>query len=158
MCRYIHFERREPRWFIFRGESTSSLSAMRCKIFTKKFAAAKFFVTPERLPPTESATKFHRHRVHYQVMVWMGIEDDLDPLDWGWGLKESRQSVRGGELMRRKALDSTRLSKAVWVELPQIWEQYSIHGRIRPLYRASSWEGEKSGQDAIGYQTSWKLI
>ena len=50
---------------IFGGESTSSLSAMRCKIFTKKVATAKSFVTPERLPPTESVTKVHRLRVVY---------------------------------------------------------------------------------------------
>ena len=75
---------------IFGGESTSSLAAMRYKIFTKKVAAAKSFVTPERLPPTESATKFHCLRVYYQVMVWMGMEGDLDPLDWGWGLEDNR--------------------------------------------------------------------
>ena len=51
-------------------------------MFSKKVAAAKSFVTPEHLPPTESATKFHCLRVYYQVMVWMGMESDLDPLDW----------------------------------------------------------------------------
>jgi len=75
---------------IFGGESTCSLAAMRYNIFTKKVAAAKSFVTPERLPPTESATKFHCLRVYYQVMVWMGMESDLDPLDWGWGLENNR--------------------------------------------------------------------
>ena len=75
---------------IFGGESTCSLAAMRYSIFSKKVAAAKSFVTPERLPPTESATKFHCLRVYYQVMVWMGMESDLDPLDWGWGLENNR--------------------------------------------------------------------
>ena len=35
-----------------------------------------------------------------------------------WWLKESRQSVTGGELMRRKALDFTLFSKGLWVESP----------------------------------------
>ena len=54
----------------------------------------------------------------------------------------STQSVRGEELIRRKALDSTLFKRAVWVEPPQTCEAYSIHGRMRPLYRVSSWGGE----------------
>ena len=75
---------------IFGGENTSSLTDMRYKMFMKKVVCAKSFVTPERLPPTESATKFHCLRVYYQVMVWMGMEGDLDPLDWGWNLENNQ--------------------------------------------------------------------
>ena len=46
--------------------------------------------------------------------------------------------------MRRKALDSTLFSKAVWVEPPHMCDAYSIHGQIRPLYRVSSWGGVKN--------------
>ena len=45
--------------------------------------------------------------------------------------------------MRRKALDSTLLRRAVCVEPPQICEAYSIKGRTTPLYRASNWGGVK---------------
>ncbi|KAG1691496.1 hypothetical protein GQR58_007434 [Nymphon striatum] len=66
----------------FGGESTCSLATLRYRIFTKQIAAAKSFVTPERLPPTESATKFHCLRVYCQTMTWMGMESGIDPLDW----------------------------------------------------------------------------
>ena len=49
--------------------------------------------------------------------------------------KKLRQSVRGEELLRRKALDSTLVNRAIRVEPLQTCEVYSIHGRIRPLYR-----------------------
>ena len=78
---------------VFGGESTCSLSALRYienSMFSKKVAAAKSFVTPERLPPTKSATTFHCFRVYYQILVWMGFESDLDPLDWGWRLEDGR--------------------------------------------------------------------
>ncbi|KAJ8028173.1 hypothetical protein HOLleu_30339 [Holothuria leucospilota] len=53
-------------------------------MFTKKVASAKSFITSERLPPTDSASKFHCRRVYYQTMAWMGLESDIDPLEWGW--------------------------------------------------------------------------
>src|ERR1700755_273871 len=57
--------------------------------------------------------------------------------------RDWRELVRAGELIRRKALDSTFLRRAVCVEPPQICEAYSIQGRTRPLYRASNWGGVK---------------
>ncbi|KAG1669042.1 Tryptophan 5-hydroxylase 2 [Nymphon striatum] len=74
----------------FGGESTCSLATLHYRIFTKKIAAAKSFITPERLPPTESATKFHCLRVYYQTMTWMGMESGIDPLDWGWKLEDNQ--------------------------------------------------------------------
>lgn len=76
--------------------STRSLAAMPYNILTKKVVAAKFFVTPERLSPTDSASKFHCRRMYCQVMVWKGMECDLGPLDWGWGLAGNRfVQIRG---------------------------------------------------------------
>ena len=43
-----------------------------------------FFVHPERLPPTSSSIKIHCLRVYYQIMVWMGTDDGMDALVWGW--------------------------------------------------------------------------
>ena len=47
--------------------------------------------------------------------------------------------VRGGKLMRWKALDSTLFNRAAWVEPPR----YKNHTPY--MYRAGSWEGEKNG-------------
>jgi hypothetical protein len=75
---------------IFGGKCTDSLAALRCKIMSKKVLHSSSFVTPERLPPTESATKFHCRRTYYQIMVWMGMEDGMDPTCWRWSLKDNK--------------------------------------------------------------------
>ena len=71
----------------FGGKYTDSLASLRYNIFSK---TAKACVTPERLPPTASSTKFHSLRVYYQIMVWTQQESDMDPLDWGWKLQEGK--------------------------------------------------------------------
>jgi len=79
---------------LFGGKSKDTLSSLRHINFTKKVASAKAFVTPERLPTTFSATTFHSLRVYYQIMVWMGMANDMNmnPTDWGWK-EESRQLI-----------------------------------------------------------------
>ena len=74
---------------IFGGKCTDSLTTMRCNILSKKVVSASSFVTPERLPPTESASKLHCHRVYYQIMVWMGKEEGMDATHWGWNLQDN---------------------------------------------------------------------
>jgi len=69
---------------LFGGDISDTLASMRHSILTKKVVSATSFVTPERLPPTESATKFYSWRVYYQVMTWLGKDEDLDATDWGW--------------------------------------------------------------------------
>ncbi|XP_041368125.1 uncharacterized protein LOC121382658 [Gigantopelta aegis] len=69
---------------LFGGNQSDSLESMRYSLLCKKVATAKTFVTPERLPPTASATKFHSLRTHYQIMVWMGTSEGMDPTEWGW--------------------------------------------------------------------------
>ena len=44
---------------LFGGNGTDSLATMRYNIFSKKVVSASSFVSPERLLPTESATKLH---------------------------------------------------------------------------------------------------
>ena len=51
----------------FGGNGTDSLATMRYNIFSKKVVSASSFVSPERLPPTESATKLRCRRAYYQV-------------------------------------------------------------------------------------------
>jgi len=77
---------------LFGGKSKDTLSSLRHISFTKKVASAKAFVTPERLPPTSSATTFHSLRVYYQIMVWMGMANDMNPIYWGWK-EESRRLI-----------------------------------------------------------------
>ena len=69
---------------IFGGKSTDSLASLRYNLFTKKLVSAQSFITPERLPPTESSTKYHCARVYYQIMVWTGKETGMNVVDWGW--------------------------------------------------------------------------
>lgn len=70
---------------LFGGKVTSdTLTSLRHSILTKKVVSATSFVTPKRLPPTASATKYHSLRVYYQIMTWMGKETSLDATDWGW--------------------------------------------------------------------------
>lgn len=75
---------------LFGGNSCDSLAKLRYNLFVKKLASAKSFVTPERLPPTASSTRYHSLRVYYQVMVWMGSEGDLNATDWGWRLEDDK--------------------------------------------------------------------
>ena len=64
----------------------SGVCDMRYNIFSKKVVSSSSFVTPERLPPTASATKLHCRRVYYQIMVWMG----MDAMNWRWKLLDNR--------------------------------------------------------------------
>ncbi len=75
---------------LFGGKSTDSLASLRYNLFSKKIITAKSFVTPERLPPTESSTKYHCQRVYFQIMVWIGKEGDMNTVDWGWKLVDNR--------------------------------------------------------------------
>ena len=69
------------------GGQYESLESLRYKFLCKKVATASTFVKPERLPPTTSATKFHARRTYLQVMEWMGMDDGMDPTEWGWDLQ-----------------------------------------------------------------------
>ena len=73
----------------FGGKSTDSLDITRFSTSSKKVVSASSFVTPERLPPTESATRLHCRRVYYQIMVWMGTDEGMDATNWGWDLKDN---------------------------------------------------------------------
>ena len=60
---------------LFNGNQNESLATLRYSSLCN---------TPDRLPPTASATRFHSLRTHYQVMVWMGISEDMVPNDCGF--------------------------------------------------------------------------
>ena len=69
---------------LFGGKSNDTLSSLCHIIYTKKVVTAEAFVTPERLPPTSPATRFHSQRVYFQIMVWMGMASEINPTEWGW--------------------------------------------------------------------------
>ena len=77
---------------LFRGSVSDSLSSLRYRYLCKKVAAARTFVTPERLPPTDAATKYHSRRTYLQIMEWMGMSANMDPTKWGW-------TIEGGKYM-----------------------------------------------------------
>ena len=69
---------------LFGGKSNDTLSSLRHIIVIKKVATAQAFVTPERLPPPPLATRFRSQRVYFQIMVWMGMANEMNPTEWGW--------------------------------------------------------------------------
>ena len=75
---------------LFGCKGTDSLATMRYNTFSKKVVSALSFVTPERLSRTESATKLHCRIAYYQVMVWAGKDEGMDPRNWGWILQDNR--------------------------------------------------------------------
>ena len=107
---------------LYGGNGTDSFATMRYNTFSKKFVSASSFVTPERLPQTESATKLHCRRAYYQVIVWAGKDEGMDPRNWGVDPAGqsarptyvndeccARQSVENHTLQRLHCLQNTSL-------------------------------------------------
>ena len=69
---------------IFGGKRNKTLSSCRHKMIIGKVGSAKSVVNAERLPPTQSATKYHSLRSYYQICVWKCTESALNPSSWGW--------------------------------------------------------------------------
>ena len=75
---------------LFNGGKSDSLASLRYSFLAKKVATAKTFVTPERLPPTTSATNLHSRRTYIQVMEWLGKNDGMQPTEWGWAVQGNK--------------------------------------------------------------------
>ena len=75
---------------LFNGRESDSLSALWYIYLCKKVAAARSFVSAERLPHTASATKYHSLRTYYQVIVWMGFSENMNATKWDWKIQEDR--------------------------------------------------------------------
>ena len=69
---------------LYNGNQHHSLTSVRYGIFCKKGSRAKNFVSPERLPPTPSACRFHYLQTYYQVMQRMWNAVNMEPTEWGW--------------------------------------------------------------------------
>ena len=61
------------------------LDNIRKKKFERTAITSMKSVDIQKLPPTNSAAKYHSYRVYYQVQVWLGNEN-IQPTDWGWYL------------------------------------------------------------------------
>ena len=59
---------------LFGGKSNDTLSSLRHVIFTKKVANVQ----------ASPATGFHSQRVCFPIMVWMGMENEINTTEWGW--------------------------------------------------------------------------
>ena len=66
------------------GKLNVDLMHLRYNVLVNKILVAKKFVSPEWLPPTESATNYHSMRTYLQTMIWMGTSGDMDPRELGW--------------------------------------------------------------------------
>ena len=72
---------------LFNGGKSDSFASLRYSFLAKKVATAKTFVTPERLPPTTSATHLHSRRTYLQVMERLGKNYGVQPTEWGWAVQ-----------------------------------------------------------------------
>ncbi|GBM93250.1 hypothetical protein AVEN_118119-1 [Araneus ventricosus] len=60
--------------------ATQNLDELRYHSFVKAAAKTKFNLA--RLPPTTDAAQLHAMRSYHQVQTW--LENEKDPLKWGW--------------------------------------------------------------------------
>ena len=75
---------------LFYDESSEdNLNQLQYRSFCRRVSTSSIAITPESLPPTSNASKFHSYRAHHQVQVWRGRED-IDPLLWGWKIDKSK--------------------------------------------------------------------
>ena len=68
---------------VFSSNKTDTLSPLRYSLLCTKISKAKSFVAVERLPPTASACKFPSLQVSFQNMLWMRLNNQINPCDWG---------------------------------------------------------------------------
>ena len=64
---------------MFGSNGESSLATLHYNIFVKKLTSAKSFVTPERLPPTASSTKFSEFTGPDYGLEW--TDNGMDVMD-----------------------------------------------------------------------------
>jgi hypothetical protein len=79
---------------LFGGNKDETLTMCRYRTLVGKVCSSNKFVTPERLPPTTSATRYHSLRCYLQIRIWQSSEMEMNPCDWGWNEVEGRLSPR----------------------------------------------------------------
>lgn len=74
---------------LYDSRSLECTDKLRHQMLIAKVTTAKSFVTPERLPPTDSSTKYHSYRTYLQINIWKDIKEKMKPEDWGWYIKNN---------------------------------------------------------------------
>ena len=70
---------------VYGGKPNESLNHLRYITYMNMIANSKTTPCPERLPPTETAARFHLLRVHLQTVQWQTLMSvRLDAEKWGW--------------------------------------------------------------------------
>lgn len=77
---------------LYGGKSDDTMQDLRYASYCRQVASSVSGVHPERLPPSESAARFHILRVHHQAVMWhrLGSRTALNPTSWGWRLENDR--------------------------------------------------------------------
>lgn len=78
---------------LFKGKAGMKLNSLRFEKYKEKIATETSKVLAKRLPPTESATRFHSLRAYYQIQKWMERNNKLNPLEYGWQETNNRFSA-----------------------------------------------------------------
>ena len=118
---------------IFGGTRTDSLSSLSYNVLGKKVVSSQSFITPVRLPPTESSNKFHCLRVYYQIMVRLGQESDMDTCEWV-GNGKAVSLCQQSRTWMRPQIPSWRLSTAT-AQLPVALPGVAVGRTIYPVPR-----------------------
>jgi len=72
---------------MYGGKATDNLNSLRYTSYYHLTTSSNCAVSPERLPPTRNAAKFHIFRAHLQALQWMTLmSTTAEPTDWDWKL------------------------------------------------------------------------
>ena len=74
---------------LYKGEE-NDLNKLRFLSYMYLLTTAKGIVKSERLPPTQTAAKFHGFRVYLQLSQWSSYNhSEKLPEDWGWKIENN---------------------------------------------------------------------
>ena len=74
---------------LYGGKDSDSLHKLRYKLYCKMVAESVLQPRPQKLPPTESAARYHVLRAHLQAVRWSMLSaSELDATEWGWKLTD----------------------------------------------------------------------
>ena len=95
-CRAMQSEASSPKqvgdagvatMIVLYGGKDKTLGSLRYDKYCLMSLQRRFL--PESLPPSESATRLHSMRAHFQAVVWTSLgSSTIKPSDWGWTLHD----------------------------------------------------------------------
>ena len=85
---------------LYGGTKTDTLTSLRYARYMTMMAKSNK-VVPKRLPPTERAEHYQSFRVHFQVVRWTVLSNDMiQANEWGWKMANNSLSPRWPTWMR----------------------------------------------------------